>query len=133
MNVTQKKGPPTPSSGRPGSSASMDCTQVRPKQIRKRRRDGDSGNGNNSVDEDQFVRTPMMGDVYASQLTTQLERDVYDIVDHLLTQVVIMVDGAEVARKSGMLKRLLESHPAKPYNNHRNAYSAGYEGHGWFH
>uniref|UniRef100_F1KPX5 Histone-lysine N-methyltransferase trr n=1 Tax=Ascaris suum TaxID=6253 RepID=F1KPX5_ASCSU len=107
-------GPPTPSSGRPGSSASGDW-QARTKVVRKRRRDEDG--------MDEFVRTPVLGDVVASQLTSQLERDVYDVVDHLLTQAVIMVDGAEAARKSGMLKRLLESHPGKPYQSQRTPYS----------
>lgn len=35
----------------------------------------------------------MLGDVVAETLTTQFGRDIYDVVDRLITQVVIMVDG----------------------------------------
>lgn len=35
----------------------------------------------------------MLGDVTAETLATQFERDIYDVVDRLITQAVIMVDG----------------------------------------
>ncbi|VDK41902.1 unnamed protein product [Gongylonema pulchrum] len=104
-------GPPTPSSGRPGSSSSTEW-QYRGGRAKRRRREED-----NSYDE--CKRPALLGDIAIENLATQFERDIYSVVDHLITQAVIMVDGAEAARKSGMLKRLLESQPGKMFASQR--------------
>lgn len=77
-------GPPTPSSGRPGSSSSTEW-QYRGGRGKRKRRDDDG--------YEECKRSTMLGDVAAEKLTTQFERDIYDVVDHLITQAVIMVDG----------------------------------------
>ncbi|VDO09820.1 unnamed protein product [Brugia timori] len=105
---------PTPPSGRPGSSSSTEW-QCRGGRGKRKRRDDDRN--------DECKRPAMLGDVAAETLTTQFERDIYDVVDRLITQAVIMVDGAEAARKSGMLKRLLESQMKKEYTSQRNSFS----------
>ncbi|KAK6102077.1 SET domain family protein [Brugia pahangi] len=105
---------PTPPSGRPGSSSSTEW-QCRGGRGKRKRRDDDRN--------DECKRPAMLGDVAAETLTTQFERDIYDVVDRLITQAVIMVDGAEAARKSGMLKRLLESQMKKDYTSQRNSFS----------
>ncbi|KAM3715872.1 Histone-lysine N-methyltransferase 2C [Dirofilaria immitis] len=105
---------PTPSSGRPGSSSSTEW-QYRSGRGKRKKRDDDRS--------EESKRPTMLGDVAAENLATQFERDIYDVVDRLITQAVIMVDGAEAARKSGMLKKLLESQLKKDYPSQRNSFS----------
>ncbi|CAG9534833.1 unnamed protein product [Cercopithifilaria johnstoni] len=105
---------PTPSSGRPGSSSSTEW-QYRGGKGKRKKRDDDRN--------EECKRPAMLGDVAAETLTTQFGRDIYDVVDRLITQAVIMVDGAEAARKSGMLKRLLESQMKKEYPSQRNSFT----------
>uniref|UniRef100_A0A915PM90 Histone-lysine N-methyltransferase n=1 Tax=Setaria digitata TaxID=48799 RepID=A0A915PM90_9BILA len=105
---------PTPSGGRPGSSSSTEW-QYRGGRGKRKKRDDDHS--------EECKRPAMLGDVAPETLTTQFERDIYDVVDRLITQAVIMVDGAEAARKSGMLKKLLESQMRKDYPSQRNSFS----------
>lgn len=77
------QGSSTPSNSRRESVGSADWTKQR--LGRKRKTEDDLF--------EEYERPAKLGDVYASSITSQIELDVFDVVDHLLTQVAIMVHG----------------------------------------
>ncbi|VDN01426.1 unnamed protein product, partial [Thelazia callipaeda] len=108
--------PPTPSGNRPCSSGSTDW-QYRTGRGKRKKQD-------DRIDD--CKRLAVSGDIGTENVSAEFERNIYDVIDRLITQVVFMVDGAEAARKSGMLKRLLESQMKKDYSSQKHSY-AGFE------
>lgn len=98
---------PTPSGGRPGSSASMGFggfeTGIMPpvKSGRGRKR-------KKPLEEfpEQFMRSPMLGSVHFGSLQSDFERDIYDTLDSMITRVERMADGGD----PNSLRRLLYTH-----------------------
>uniref|UniRef100_A0A915CUC2 Histone-lysine N-methyltransferase n=1 Tax=Ditylenchus dipsaci TaxID=166011 RepID=A0A915CUC2_9BILA len=76
--TSQGSGPPTPNSGRTGSSASAEV--VRPGRGRKRKKPL-------LMDYQPEVRAPILGSVLYSSLQSSLEKDVYDVLDRMVNYV----------------------------------------------
>ncbi|KAH7695513.1 F/Y-rich family protein [Aphelenchoides avenae] len=99
--LSQSSGPPTPSSGRPASSASVEMQQA-PKSNRGRKR-------KKPLPE---MRSPVLGNVIFATLTSDLDKDVYDTVDSLVQRVCMHIDGIPLMPVGGSRLPSMESESA---------------------